>query len=244
MIPGLTVADPLLLTPRADAAHAGLLAGQLPAGAPTPLPASFVALVHGLPGTEILNLAKLQAYRYSGISGYHRTLDVYVILAAASGPTALVCYAANGYTSYLRQCAQIVATSSLVGEQSAEELSPDAAYAAQLSALITGLDGERVKLRGEIHQQPAEVVMFARRIAHRFAGAAASVAALEPPQPASTAQSELASSLSAARDAYRALAAAGQEPVADAAAQRRVQTAEARVDSALKNFALLGYNHT
>jgi hypothetical protein len=243
-IPGLAIADPLMLAPGGDAAHAGLLGGQLPAGAPSPLPASFLALVHGLPTTEILDLAKLQVYKYSGLSGYERTLDVYVILTAASSPTALVCYAANGYASYLQQCGQIVARASLLGGQSAEELSPDAAYAAQLSALITGLDGERLTLRREMHLQPAGVAALAARLARRFAGAAASVAALEPPPPASAAQAALASALTEARAAYTALAAAGADSATGTQAQQRVQRAETAVDGALESFALLGYNHT
>jgi hypothetical protein len=243
-IPGLALAHSLLIAPGGDAAHAGLLAGELPAGAPSPLPASFLALVHGIPITEVLDLAKLQAYKYSGISGYDRTLDIYVILTAALSPTALVCYAANGYANYLQQCGQIVAKASLIGGQSAAELSPDAAYAAQLSALITALDGERVKLRREMHLQAAAVVTLAARLARRFAGAAASLAAIEPPSPASAAQAALASALTAARGAYEALAAAGTSRAADAQAQQRIQKAEAAVDSALENFALLGYNHT
>jgi hypothetical protein len=243
-IPGLAIADPLLLAPGGDAAHAGLLGGQLPAGAPSPLPASFLALVHGLPNTEILDLARLQIYKYSGLSGYDRTLDVYVILTAAARPTALVCYAASGYTSYLQQCGQIVARVSLLGGQSAEELSPDAAYAAQLSALITGLDGERLKLRREMHLQAAAVAPLAARLARRFAGAGASVAALEPPQPASAAQAALASALKAAHAAYAALAAAAAGAATTAEAEQRVQRAETAVDSVLESFALLGYNHT
>ncbi|MGO9322790.1 MAG: hypothetical protein ACLQBY_18585 [Solirubrobacteraceae bacterium] len=243
-IPGLSIAHPLLLAPGGNSTHAGLLSGQLPASASSLLPASFLALVHGIPRTEILNLTNLQAYRYSGLNGYDRTLDVYVIPAVGSSPTALVCYASTGFSRYLQQCEQIVARVALVGQQTSNELSPDAAYAAQLSALITGLDGERSKARREMHLAPADVGALAATLAHRFASAATSVAALEPPQPASAAQVALARSLVAARDAYTALAATGEEPAGYAEAERRVNEAEAGVDSALESFALLGYNHT
>ena len=243
-IPGLAIAHPLLLAPGGDADRAGLLSGQLLAGASSPLPASFLALVHGIPSTEILELANLQAYRYSELSGYGRTLDVYVIPTVGSNPTALVCYAAGGFSSYLQQCEQIVAKVSLLGRHTANELSPDPAYAAQLSALIAGLDGERLKLRREMHLQPADVGTLATTLADRFAGAAASVAALEPPQPASAAQTALASSLMAVRGAYRALAAVHEDPAGYADAERRVNEAETGLDSALESFALLGYNHT
>jgi hypothetical protein len=243
-IPGLAIVHPLLLAPEGSSTRAGLLSGQLPASASSPLPASFLALVHGIPRTEILNLTNLQAYSYSGLNGYDRTLDVYVIPTVGVSSTVLVCYATKGYSSYLRQCGQIVAKVSLVGQQTPDELSPNAAYATQLSALIDRLEAERVKLRRDMHVPRADVVTLATKLAHRFASAAAAVAALEPPQPASGAQVALASSLVAARDAYTALAAVGDYPPSYPEGERRVNQAEAGVDRALESFALLGYNHT
>ncbi|MGA2452798.1 MAG: hypothetical protein ABSG93_04700 [Solirubrobacteraceae bacterium] len=243
-IPGLSIAHTLLLAPAGDADHAGLLSGQLAGGGPSPLPAAFLALVHGVPRTEVLSLANLQAYRYSGLSGYDRTLDLYVIPTVGASPTALVCYAASGFSAFLRQCEQIVTTVSLVG-QTPDELSPEAAYAGQLSGLIGALERERVTLRREMHAQPADVGALATTLAARFADAASAVAALEPPQPASAAQAALASALDATRDAYTALAAtaAGVGPAGYAGAERQINEAEAAVDSALESFALLGYNH-
>jgi hypothetical protein len=245
-IPGLAIAHPLLLAPGGDSDHAGLLSGQLAAGGSSPLPAAFLALVHGIPRTEIASLTNLQAYRYSGLTGYDRTLDVYVIPAVGVRPTALVCYATSGFSDYLQQCAQIVAKVALVGQQTSDELSPDASYARQLGASIADLDKERLTLRREMHVQPFDVGTLATTLAERFAGTAAAVAALEPPQPASAAQVALASALVTARDAYSALAvsAASEGPAGYAGAERRVNAAEAGVDSALESFALLGYNHT
>jgi len=243
-IPGLAIVHPLLLAPAGNANHAGLLSGQLPAGASSPLPSSFLALVHGIPHTEVLNLTNLQAYSYSGLNGYDRTLDVYVIPTVGASPTALVCYAASGYSSYLQQCGQIVAKVSLVGQQTPDELSPNAAYATQLNTLVSQLEAERVKLRREMRLQPTDIATIATKLEHRFATAAAAVAALEPPQPASGAQVALAGSLVSARDAYSALAGVGDYPAAYPEAERRVNRAETKVDSALESFALLGYNHT
>ncbi len=67
-IPGLAIAHPLLLAPGGDSGHAGLLSGQLPAGGSSPLPASFLALVRGIPGTEVVDLVNVQAYRYDRLS--------------------------------------------------------------------------------------------------------------------------------------------------------------------------------
>ncbi len=133
----------------------------------------------------------------------------------------------------------------LVG-QTSYDLSPNATYAGQLGGLIGGLDRERLTLRREMRVQPSEVSALATALADRFASAAASLAALEPPLAASAAQAALASSLIGARDAYTALAAAaaGEGPVGYGDAERQVDEAEAGVDAALESFALLGYNHT
>jgi hypothetical protein len=240
---GLTIAHPLLLAPGGHASEAGLLSGQLPAGQPSPLPTSFVALIHDVPRTEVVSLGSGEAYRYSGITGYRRTLDVYVVPTVGASPTALVCYATSGYSSYLQQCEQIVAKATVVS-QSSYSLSPDGTYASQLTSLINGLDKERVTLRAQMRAQPEMVATLARRLAARFAATAAAVAGLEPPLPASAAQATLASSLQHARDAYTALAVAASEPVGYASAEPQVNAAETTVDAALENYALLGYNHS
>lgn len=114
---GLPIQHPLLLAPGGHASQAGLLSGQLPAGQPSPLPASFVDLLHVVPRTEVVSLGNGEAYRYSAITGYRRTLDVYVVPAVGANPTALVCYAASGYSRYLEQCDQIVAKATVVTQE-------------------------------------------------------------------------------------------------------------------------------
>jgi hypothetical protein len=239
-IPGLAVAHPLLLAPGGDSAHAGLLTGQLPAGQPSPLPASFLALLHAIPLAEVVGLENLQAYRYSNITGYQRALDIYVIPAVGGSSTALICYAASGYAGYLQQCEQIVAKVALVS-QTSDDLSPNAAYASQLSELIAGLEWERMRLRAQMPKQPTMLASLATTLAKRFAGAAVSVTALEPPVPASAAQAVLASALLRARAAYAAFATAAKEALSLSGPEARVNEAEAGVDAALENFALLGY---
>jgi hypothetical protein len=240
---GLPIAHPLLLAPGGHASEAGLVSGQLPAGQPSPLPATFVALIHNVPRTEVVSLGSGEAYRYGAITGYKRTLDVYVVPTVGASPTALVCYAASGYSSFLRQCEQIVAKATVVS-QTSYSLAPDASYAEQLSGLISSVDKERVALRAQMHAQPETVATLATRLAATFGRTAAAVAALEAPLPASAAQATLASSLQQARDAYTGLARAASEPVGYASAEPQVDAAEASVDTALENYALLGYNHT
>jgi hypothetical protein len=240
---GLTIAHPLLIAPGGHSSEAGLLSGQLPSGQPSPLPTSFVALIHDVPHTEIVSLGSGEAYRYRAITGYQRTLDVYVVPTDGASPTALVCYAASGYSSYLKQCEQIVAKATVVSQIS-YPLAPEASYAEELSGLISSLDKERVALRAQMRAQPEMVATLATRLAGTFARTAAAVAALEAPLPASAAQATLASSLQQARDAYTGLARAASEPVGYASAEPQVDAAEVSVDTALENYALLGYNHT
>ena len=246
-LPGIALATPLLLAPGGKAAQVGLLSGQFPAGAPSPLPASFLALLHVVPHVEVVNLAHLQAYRYSGLSGYRRTLDIYAIPTVGGSPTALVCYAPDGSTSYLDQCEQIVASVTLVG-QTTYNLSPSASYASQVAAPIAALQKERLTLRREIHASTAlnGVVAPASTLADRFEGATTALSALEAPQAASAAQAALVTALTQAHAAYAALASAASSDAAASysTAARQVSTAEVAVDSALEDYALLGYNHT
>jgi len=245
--PGLSIAHRLLLAPGGKAADAGLIGGQLPAGGSSPLPASFTALVHVVPDVEVLTLEHVQAYRFSRLTGYERTLDVYVIPTVGGSPTTLVCYASDGFSSYLEQCERIVASVTLVG-QTSYSLSPNAAYAGQLGTLIEVLDRERLTVRRQIRAStaPARLSALATTLADRFASAASSLTALEPPQAATAAQAALATAMVAARSAYAELASAATAEDADgySVAEQHVAAAEAGVDAALENFALLGYNHT
>jgi hypothetical protein len=249
VIPGLPLAHPLLLAPGGDSTHAGLISGQLPAGEPSPLPSGFLALVRGIPHAEVSDLAGVEAYRYNkvSISGYDRILDIYVVPKPEENPTAIACYASNGFSTYMPQCEQIVAKLGLVG-QSSSELSPDADYARRLGGLVGVLDRERLRLRREMRRgsTPAAAARLATALAGRFATAGASLAALEPPLAAGPAQDALTTAMFHARDTYRTLAAAGTaERVASYdAARRQVDAVEAGVDAALESFALLGYNHT
>jgi hypothetical protein len=246
-LPGLTFTTPLLLAPGGKAAQAGLLSGQLPAGAPSPLPVAFVALLHVVPHVEVVNLTHLQAYRFSGLSGYERTLDIYVIPTVGGSPTALVCYAPSGSTGYLNQCEQIVASVTLVA-QTTYDLSPSASYASQLATLMTALDKERVTVRREIHASTVlrGVASLASTLADRFESAATSLTALEAPQAASAAQAALVIAMTQAHTAYAALASAASadDSASYSTAETQVSAAETSVDSALENYALLGYNHT
>jgi hypothetical protein len=244
---GLKITGARILAPGGKSSIAGLVSGRFPADEASPLPAAFLALVHGPPQVEVVNLTHAQAYRFGHVRGYERTLDVYAIPAVGGIQTALVCYAASSAIAYLKQCEEIVATVSLVG-LTPFDLSPNEAYANKLAALIEGLDAERLTLRREIRSStaPERLSALASALARRFAAAVNSLTLFEAPQAASAAQAALVSAMQDARRGYGELssAAAAEDSSAYGEADQNVQTAEARVDAALRNFALLGYDHT
>jgi hypothetical protein len=246
-IPGLSIAHPLVLAPGGDAARAGLLSGQLPAGEPGPLPAAFVALMPELPRTEVVSFLDVRAYRYSRLRlpAYGPSLELYVIPTAGQ-PTAIACYASHGASSYLRQCEQIVATLTPVGHLE-YDVKPSARYSSRLGPVIGELDGERLIIRRQmgVVRAPRAVGGLATTLANRFATAAAAIRALRPPAAAAAAEAALVASLERAGEGYRVLAGAAAGTAAGvAAAQAQVASAEAGVDGALATFALLGYKHT
>lgn len=246
-IAGLSIAHPAVLAPNGNAAHGGLLIGQLPAGEPSPLPRAFMARMRALPDVKIVDLLEVQAFRYAGLSipGVDRMLTVFAIPSPGASPRVLVCYASSGYSGLMPTCEQIAATLTLAGQSQSYDLTPDPGFAHKLGASIKLLDDQRLSLRGEMGPGavPATVHRFATRLAASFAIAAASLSVLEPPAVARQAQTTLSGSVLRARDAYTALAAAAssENPASFNAARTQVYQAEAGVNAVLESFALLGY---
>jgi hypothetical protein len=246
-IAGLGIARPLALAPGGDSNQAALVAGELSGTGPTPLPQTFVALIRRVPETEVVNVLGNQVYRYSRLSvtGFPHELTLYAVPNAGGAVTVLACYASASQVAEMRTCDRIVATLTLANQSQSYDLTPNVAYAQQLSASIGVLNGQRVALRAQMGSAatPATLRRTATALASAFASAAVSLARLEPSFIATQAQAVLAASARRARAAYAALAAAAAEEnaVALAAARNQVYEAEAGVDRALENFALLGY---
>jgi hypothetical protein len=247
-IPGLQLEGELALAP-GNVESGGLLGGQLATADAAPLPAAFVRALVAPPHTEVLNLPGGQAYEYSGLSvpGYDRALNLYVLPTTGerAGPTVLACYAARGSAALLAQCAQIVAQLTLLG-RSQFDLNPDQGYGTRLDRILRSLDSERLTLRRQMRasRTPAAVGALTRALAARLAAADVSLSTLEAPPAAVAAQAALAAAILRARHAYEALgAAASAEALASYdAALGVVERADAGIDAALENFALLGYD--
>jgi hypothetical protein len=245
-IPGLPITHAAVLAPRGEASRAGLVIGQLAGGEASPLPRSLVASMPRLPPTAVVDLLEAQAYRYAQleIPGFSGSLTLYAIPNPAGNETLLACYAAAALSEQLRACDQIVATVTLAGQAQSYDLTPEPAYARELSSAIAGLNGQRLGLRRMMGSgaSPAAVATIARRLAGRYADTAANVSALEPSLVARKAQVALAKAMLGARRAYSALASAAGSPSRAQPARQQVYEAEADVNAALADFSLLGYD--
>ncbi len=244
-IPGLTLTRPVTLVPAGTTA-AGLIAGALPAGEAGPLPAGFLARLHGLPHVEVVNLVSTQAYRYShiGLAGLGKAFDLYVIPATGAGARVMACFAPERLTPASQQCERIVSGVALTGPPPAT-LTPEPIYAKQLSSVLGALDAERARARKEMGStdSASKVATAASTLASNLSSASQSLAALQAPQLVAPAGAALADSLRQAGEAYGALADAARAESLSGydAARSAVAAAETRVDAALANIALLGY---
>jgi hypothetical protein len=245
-VPGLSMRHAVVLTP-GDGSASGLLAGALPAGQGSPLPSQFLARMRQPPSTAVVSLAEAQAYRYSGISipGFDKSVTLFAIPYPGDNATGLACYAAPAVSADLRTCQHIVATLRFAGRSQSYDLTPQPDYARSLSAAISALNAKRLPLRAKLATgaTPHAIELYAGRLAHAFAHAAASVSALQTTLATGQAQSALSGAVLKARAAYSGLAsAAGSRSEASfAGARREVDEAEAAVNAALEGFALLGY---
>jgi hypothetical protein len=249
-IPQLALAHATTIAPAGNAAAAGLLLGSLPPGELAPLPSKFIASLRRLPVTEIVNLEEIQAYKYAqlSVSGFDRTLTLFVIPDPGARPTALACYAPSAASAYMRTCEAAVATVTVGGQPQAYQLTPEPSYAGKISTTIASLDRLRASLKRELRPDvsSAGVKRLAGRLADGFAAAADELNQLEPTFAAQPAQKALADAIARAHDGYLALGAAAgeQDATAYSAAQKKIATAEADVDEVLESFVLLGYSST
>jgi hypothetical protein len=251
-IPGLSIAQPLILAPKGNAGQSGLIVGQLLGSASSPLPPTFLQGLHESPAAAVVGLANTQAYRYSQLSivGSNLKMTIFTVPTSASATTAIVCYATSGSSS-LPACEQLAATLSIatgkpeVQVRSFEPLTPSADYARHIKAIVTGVN----QLLGTLRPQMlpgaprATASSLAERLSDGLAGAAGSLAALAPPPAVARAQAALVEYLTRAHVAYAALGGAllaGNTSGYDTA-RSQIYAAEAGLTTAVKSITLLGY---
>ncbi len=252
-IPGLSVAQPLVLAPGGDATHAGLIVGQLLDSEFGPVPPQLLSALRGPADTEVVDLLNTQAYRYSGlvVASSGLALTLYTIPTSAASTTAVICYAGAGFSSYLQACERLVATLTIasgspqVEVRTYQSLSPQLTYGRQVSAITARVDALLARLRPQIREGAprATAITAATGLAGGLAGAAALLDAVKPPPAAARAQGSLSESLDRAHEGYAALEAAlSDENSAEyAAALSQIYAAEASLSGSLRDFSLLAY---
>jgi hypothetical protein len=252
-IPGISIAQPLAIAPRGDAAQTGLIVGQLLGSESSPLPSKLLEGLRETPATDVVDLSNTQAYRYSqaSLSGSDRHLTLYTIPTSADTTEAIVCYAPAASTGRLHACEQLAGTLSIAaGRPQAEvhafqTLTPQAGYGSQIRAAVARVNQLLGTIRPEIRPNILRTTASgsAKRLSEGLAAAAASLAALRPPAAAAGANAALSTSLTSTGTAYAALSGAllaESTPRYDAA-RSRIDTAEAALSAAIKNITLLGY---
>lgn len=252
-VPGLSIAQPLVLAPGGDSAHAGLIVGQVPGGEASPVPPQLLANLRQLRDAEVVDLLNTQAYRYSRatVTGSRLTLALFVIPVSATTSTAIACYASAGFDRYLRTCEQLAGTLTIatgrphVEVRTFESLTPKLGYGRQIGVAVGRVNELLLTLRPQLRRGVSRVTASAvsERLADGFAAAAASLSRVQPPPAARRAQLVLSESLGRAREAYSALGAAvtSEDASEYASALSQVYSAEAGLSAALKNFNLLAY---
>ena len=252
-IPGLAVAQPLVLGPGGDGARAGLVVGKLLGSEFGPVPPQLLAQLRQPPDAEVVDLLNTQAYRYSGLSitSSGMTLTLYTIPTSTTSTTAIVCYAQAGSSRDLQSCERLVGSLTIatgspqVEVRTYQSLTPQLAFGRRIGAVAARAEALLGTLRPELRHGAARgaSAAVADRLAGGLAGAAGSLAAVSPPPAAALAQGSLSELLGRARDAYFALATSlhnGDESEY-AAAVTQIYAAEASLSAALKNFGLLAY---
>jgi hypothetical protein len=241
----LKIAHPVVLSPPGRAGRAGLLAGSLPPDGASLLPQHLLSALGAPPRAAIVNLLELQAYRYKGLSvpGFEGQLTMFLIPNRGEAPATVICYANARAAHFMSDCNAVVAGLTQVGQS--YELTPDPGYARRLRSVIDALDASRLRLAGPppAGASAALAGRIVTQAASQFKSAADALSALEPPAVSSSSQVALLAALTRASRAYASLSALVRSEAAAGygAARSRARAAEAEVDSALSNFALLGY---
>jgi len=252
-LPGISIAQPLVLAPTGHAAETGLIVGQLLGSESSPLPAKLLEGLRETPATDVVNLSNTQAYRYSqvSLSGSDEHLTIYTIPTSADTTEAIVCYASTSSTDGLRACEQLAGTLSIAtGRPQAEvhafqSLTPQTAYGVKVRAAVARVNQLIGTIRPEIRPGILRSTASgsAKRLSEGLAVTAGSLAALSPPPAAVGTNAALSTALTRTRAAYAALSGAllAESTSRYDAARSRIATAEAALTTAIKNVTLLGY---
>jgi hypothetical protein len=250
-IPGLSIAQTLVLAPAGDAAQTALVVGQIAGSRSNPLPAALLARLGRPLSAQVVDLLNTQAYRYSypTMPGSGARVTLYAIPESATTKTVALCYSSAGSTGYMRACEQIAATLTFFSPtdeaQAGGDLTPETGYARKVGVAIGRVDRLRATLRSEIRPGVDRTVAASASasLGAGLAHVAYSLSVVQPPGAARSAHAALLESLSRASVAYSSLATAirAESSSGYATAQAQVEEAETALGTALENYTLIGY---
>jgi predicted Ser/Thr protein kinase len=184
---------------------------------------------------ELVRLGRYDALRYR--SPHHATYTIPV----GRGALLVLC---SGMPGVLRRCESIATTVVLHGIQ-AGRIGPDPVFAAALGTAVTHLDAIRVAERRALRaaKSPDARAGHAEVLASAYATASAQVDSIPAGPHEQSAQKQLERAFGLARDGYVLLGAAlrARDHGGYVAAVRKIRTAEAQANAAIRALAKLGY---
>jgi hypothetical protein len=243
-IPGLRLADQVAIGP-AGAQGRGVIAGTTTAAGPRLLPGAFLGALGEPPrAADRVRLGKVEALRYEGLEprGFGgRALTVFAA-PTSGGVATIACFAPSGGGAAFRgDCERVAGTLSVKGETTFP-VGADPKYAATLGGVIRTLDKRRRAGRTALSRARTRAAQprAAAGLAAAYTQARAALRRIDASPAAAPAQKAVELSLGRAAGAYTRLARA-RTASAFRRASRRVERAEARVQSRLGGLKALGY---
>jgi hypothetical protein len=245
-LPGVTFADPIVLTPSHGGAQ--LVGGEVgDATGSTLLPASFRSKVQGsLPAPVPVTFGNLQAYRYSDlhVSGLDAPVTLYAVPTSA-GVATIACWGtAHLSPSFATQCSQVTATLRLLNA-APYPLGPYASYARLLTSTFTTLHSATATPLPQLKSAstPSAQASAASRLATAYAAAASTLSRSAVSPMARDAHNALVAALKQISTGYAnaASAAASSSSSAYSSAGQQINAGSTALSSALHQLSQLGY---
>ena len=251
-IPGLEFQDRIAIGPRAAAGREGLVAGRIPAGEGSVLPAGLAdAGGDGPPARDAVRLGDAEAFRYPGLrperapgaSGFAGSVTLFVVLTD-KGHAGIACYAAAPSPRFSKASSDVAASLELT-DAKALALAPSAEFAKAVTDLLARMAGERRRGRQRLAQAATSVSQAAAAdaLARAYAAASRRARGLPAPDAARPANTAIATAIAEVAHGYEIAAAAarGRDRARFRRAGGAVRRAEARVTAAVGALAELGY---
>jgi hypothetical protein len=241
-LPGLRLADPIVLTWGSASARGELWAGIAPdAEGPLMLPADFARALSSRPRPQAVRLGSLEALRFRDLR--HPALSTPLTLFVVPTDRGAATIACLGREA-LDPCEGIAATVSL-RKGTALALGPSTSYGSALRVALAELNRARARGRAQLASATTQRAQSrnAQSLSAIFGDAARAVGRAHPGPAERPSHRALRGALMSIGEGYGALAAAARrdDRAAFERAAGRVRNAEDALDRALTSLERLGY---